>query len=311
MAPNRPVDRSSVAAPDHCRGTLRRAPRRCVGVLVAPQHADQPDLQPGFRPADHHRHRSARARTCRPPPSGDVGGLQRHRPRADRAAPCDVRQLVCGGEYVITDVDFPLSDQTRERLGQLLRQAGLDPVDEDAVINDESPTPDQTVRISVLADNREWLALAYTVLSGCLHTVRLVIARWSPLLNASDESVSLLAELGRQAEELSNLYSMSSCCRSCANARTRSPTRRRPRSRPTLDAGLRQRHRAGRGIDPPGWGTRARLDQPRPTPPASHRRRRPRPPRPDTRRAAARRPVTTGGGVTGVRVPEARVRTPR
>jgi len=115
-------------------------------------------------------------------------------------------QLVCGGEYVITDVDFPLSDQTRERLGRLLRQAGLDPVDEDAVINDESPTPDQTARISVLADNREWLALAYTVLSGCLHTVRLVIARWSPLLIASDESVSLLAELGRQAEELSNLY---------------------------------------------------------------------------------------------------------
>jgi len=112
--------------------------------------------------------------------------------------------LVHGGEFVASP-DFSVPSDTTERLRAERRAANLDEADETTVMVDATAAPDMAAATAALAARREWVLLAYGVLRDASYGFRLVIARWSALMIAGDDSVRVLSELGRQAEEFADL----------------------------------------------------------------------------------------------------------
>jgi hypothetical protein len=113
--------------------------------------------------------------------------------------------LVCGGELRFVP-EFRLADHHLQELGEILTRLDLPETSEHIVMDGRADRPGMSARFALLAQDQQWRTLVHDVLLDVVHQFRVLVARWSALLLATDESCQALKDLAAQAEELSAVF---------------------------------------------------------------------------------------------------------
>lgn len=91
-------------------------------------------------------------------------------------------------------------------LRRILARLDLTETSEHDVMDEVTDRPCSAARFDVLAQDRHWRRLVHEVLLDVVHTFRALVARWSALLLATEESRRALTDLAAQVEEFSDVF---------------------------------------------------------------------------------------------------------
>jgi hypothetical protein len=113
--------------------------------------------------------------------------------------------LVHGGELRPVP-EFRISDEQVHELRMILARLDLPETSEHDVMDHVTGRPCSSAQFDVLAQDQHWRRLVHEVLLDVVHGFRVLVARWSALLLASEESQRTLTDLAAQVEELSTVF---------------------------------------------------------------------------------------------------------
>ncbi|MGD9531305.1 hypothetical protein [Pseudonocardia sp.] len=113
--------------------------------------------------------------------------------------------LLHGGELRPVP-EFRVSDGYAAELRAILARLDLPETSEHDVMDHVADRPCSTARFDVLALDRHWRSLVHDVLLDVVHSFRVLVARWSPLLLTTEEGRHTLTDLAAQVEELSAVF---------------------------------------------------------------------------------------------------------
>ena len=113
--------------------------------------------------------------------------------------------IACGGKFV-SDSDFRLPTQAVARIPRVLRRACQPAIDEVDVLARRTGAPDLVARLEVLYGRPEWHAACYETIRSVVHSSRVVLARWAPVMLSTPESTATHLKLVGSLQQLSNLY---------------------------------------------------------------------------------------------------------
>lgn len=113
--------------------------------------------------------------------------------------------LVHGGELRFVP-EFRISEEYVHELRLILARLDLPETSEHDVMNHVASRPCSSARFAALAQDRHWRQLVHEVLLDVVHGFRVLVARWSALLLATEESRRALRDLAAQVEELSLVF---------------------------------------------------------------------------------------------------------